>query len=185
MFFFLWCHKFYLIFILSRKLLLSRKRETIYTKSKHGFSLRISKLLSVGGTSLKWSKSIEKNSKRANEVSFALILATDLFLLKDFMVMSDCDLYVRRPWLCFLITVLFPLQEATLAVAAVEKKKRQIRGACVVSGTKSNNQFSRKSVQCNKLRPGRCMSILVWQMSFCLYDKYLNNMIGRFIIQFT
>lgn len=52
----------------SRKLLFSRKRDTIYTKSSRGFSLRISKLLSVGGSSLKWSKSIEKNSKRANEV---------------------------------------------------------------------------------------------------------------------
>lgn len=40
----------------------------IYTRSKHGFSLRMSKLLSVGGSSLKWSKSIERNSKRANEV---------------------------------------------------------------------------------------------------------------------
>ncbi|KAI3767594.1 hypothetical protein L2E82_17839 [Cichorium intybus] len=68
--------------LISRKLLLSRKRETIYTRSKHGFSLRMSKLLSVGGSSLKWSKSIEKNSKRANE-------------------------------------------EATLAVAAAEKKKRE------------------------------------------------------------
>ncbi|KAF5803894.1 hypothetical protein HanRHA438_Chr06g0285911 [Helianthus annuus] len=51
----------------SRKLLLSRKRETLYTRSNHGFSLRMSKLLNVGGPSLKWSKSIERNSKRTNE----------------------------------------------------------------------------------------------------------------------
>ncbi|XP_023770112.1 uncharacterized protein At1g21580 [Lactuca sativa] len=68
--------------LLSRKLLVSRKREMIYTRSKHGFSLRMSKLLSVGGSGLKWSKSIEKNSKQANE-------------------------------------------EATLAVAAAEKKRRE------------------------------------------------------------
>ncbi|KAL4583144.1 hypothetical protein LXL04_007709 [Taraxacum kok-saghyz] len=61
---------------------LIRKREMVYTRSKHGFSLRMSKLLSIGGSSLKWSKSIEKNSKRANE-------------------------------------------EATLAVAAAEKKRRE------------------------------------------------------------
>jgi len=59
----------YLPFFLSRKLLLLRKRNTEYTRSKHGFSLRKSKVLSVGGSSLKWSKSIEKHSKKANEVS--------------------------------------------------------------------------------------------------------------------
>lgn len=101
--------------LISRKLLLTRKRDTIYTRSKRGFSLRISKLLSVGGSSLKWSKSIEKNSKRANE-------------------------------------------EATLAVAAVQKKKRERTNApCAVLGTKSRNHFSSKSVHSSKLRPGRLM----------------------------
>ncbi|KAF2296680.1 hypothetical protein GH714_001148 [Hevea brasiliensis] len=52
---------------ISRKLLLSRKRDTVYTRSKHGFSLRKSKVLSVGGSSLKWSKSIERRSKKASE----------------------------------------------------------------------------------------------------------------------
>ncbi|KAM7266594.1 hypothetical protein ACFE04_004491 [Oxalis oulophora] len=51
----------------SWKLQLSRKRETIYTRSAHGFSLRKSRVLSIGGSNLKWSKSIEKNSKKANE----------------------------------------------------------------------------------------------------------------------
>ncbi|XP_016167014.1 uncharacterized protein LOC107609527 [Arachis ipaensis] len=59
-----------------------RKMDTVYTRSTRGFSLWKSKVLSVGGSSLKWSKSIEKNSKQANE-------------------------------------------EATLAVAAVERKKRE------------------------------------------------------------
>lgn len=53
----------------SKKLLLLRKRDTVYTRSTHGFSLWKSKVLGVGGSSLKWSKSIEKHSKQANEVS--------------------------------------------------------------------------------------------------------------------
>ncbi|KAK1432654.1 hypothetical protein QVD17_09552 [Tagetes erecta] len=86
---------------ISRKLLLSRKRETIYTRSKHGFSLRMSKLLSVGGSSLKWSKSIERNSKRTNE-------------------------------------------EATLAVAAADKKKREHHGtASATAEIKNRNNMSR------------------------------------------
>ncbi|CAK9160366.1 unnamed protein product [Ilex paraguariensis] len=89
---------------ISRKLLLSRKRDTIYTRSTHGFSLRRSKVLSVGGSSLKWSKSIERNSKKANE-------------------------------------------EATLAVAAAEKRKREQNGsACGIDETKSKSRGSRKSV---------------------------------------
>jgi hypothetical protein len=63
-------YKNFLIFF-SRKLLLLRKRNTVYTRSKHGFSLRKSKVLSFGGSSLKWSKSIERYSKKANEVSWA------------------------------------------------------------------------------------------------------------------
>lgn len=48
-----------------------RKRDTVYTRSTRGFSLWKSKVLGVGGSSLKWSKSIEKHSKKANEVSLA------------------------------------------------------------------------------------------------------------------
>ncbi|XP_059630634.1 uncharacterized protein LOC132273660 isoform X2 [Cornus florida] len=89
---------------ISRKLLLSRKRDTIYTRSMRGFSLRRLKVLSVDGTSLKWSKSIERNSRKANE-------------------------------------------EATLAVAAAEKKKREQNGAaCVLAGTKSRNHSSRERI---------------------------------------
>lgn len=53
--------------IIRRKLLLSKKRETIYTRSIHGLSLRRSKVLSVSGSSLKWSKSLEQRSKKAAE----------------------------------------------------------------------------------------------------------------------
>ncbi|PIN16487.1 hypothetical protein CDL12_10868 [Handroanthus impetiginosus] len=94
----------------SRKLLLSRKRGAIYTRSIHGYSLRMSKVLSVGGTSLKWSKSIERNSTKANE-------------------------------------------EATRAVAAAEKRKKEGKGA-VSTALKSRNHVSRKSVLSVKLRPG-------------------------------
>ena len=53
----------------SGKLLLSRNRDTVYTRSINGFSLRKSKVLSVCGSSLKWSKSMDRHSKKANEVS--------------------------------------------------------------------------------------------------------------------
>ncbi|XP_011027445.1 PREDICTED: uncharacterized protein LOC105127746 isoform X4 [Populus euphratica] len=86
-----------------RKLLLLRKRNTEYTRSKHGFSLRKSKVLSVGGSSLKWSKSIEKHSKKANE-------------------------------------------EATLAVAAAERKKREQRGAARVACPPKNRNISRERI---------------------------------------
>ncbi|XVE60266.1 hypothetical protein DITRI_Ditri05aG0115200 [Diplodiscus trichospermus] len=49
------------------KMLLLRKRSTVYTRSINGFSIRKSKVLSVGGSSLKWSKSIERRSRKANE----------------------------------------------------------------------------------------------------------------------
>ncbi|KAL6208335.1 hypothetical protein ACLB2K_019286 [Fragaria x ananassa] len=52
---------------ISKKLLLSRMRDTVYTRSTHGFSLRKYKVLSVGGSSLKWSKSSESRSKKVNE----------------------------------------------------------------------------------------------------------------------
>eukprot|EP00257_Ricinus_communis_P017037 XP_015575379.1 uncharacterized protein At1g21580 isoform X2 [Ricinus communis] len=97
---------------LIRKLLLLRKRDTVYTRSKHGYSLRKSKVLSVGGSSLKWSKSIERQSKKANE-------------------------------------------EATLAVAEAERKKRERFGASHVdTGTKNRNSSSRKAVHSLKLHPG-------------------------------
>ncbi|KAJ0026405.1 hypothetical protein Pint_08088 [Pistacia integerrima] len=89
---------------ISRKLLLLRKRDTVYTRSNHGFSLRKSKVLSVGGSNLKWSKSIENRSKKANE-------------------------------------------EATLAVAAVGRKKTEQNGAkSFASETKSRSHSSRERI---------------------------------------
>ncbi|GMI90843.1 hypothetical protein HRI_002753600 [Hibiscus trionum] len=85
---------------IGRKMLLLRKRNTVYTRSTNGFSIRKSKVLSVGGSSLKWSKSIEKNSRKANE-------------------------------------------EATLAVAEADRKKREQNGT--VSGT------GKKGHSCHKI----------------------------------
>ncbi|XP_073290068.1 uncharacterized protein [Primulina huaijiensis] len=62
---------------ISQKLLLSSKRGAIYTRSTHGYSLRISKVLSVCGRSLKWSKSIERNSKKANEEATRAVVAAE------------------------------------------------------------------------------------------------------------
>ncbi|KAH6832144.1 hypothetical protein C2S53_007704 [Perilla frutescens var. hirtella] len=87
---------------ISQKLLVSRKRGAVYTRSSHGYSLKMSKVLSVGGSSLKWSKSIEKNSKKANE-------------------------------------------EATRAVAAAEKRKKEETGA-VPLASKRRNHVSRERI---------------------------------------
>ncbi|KAI3984052.1 hypothetical protein MKX01_035179 [Papaver californicum] len=84
---------------INKKLLLSLKRDTVYTRSTGGFSLRRSKVLSIGGSNLKWSKSIEKRTKKVNE-------------------------------------------EATIAVAEVEKKKREQKVAFAVRRTKIRNQLS-------------------------------------------
>lgn len=54
--------------------MLSRKRDTVYVRSSHGFSLRKSKVVSVGGRSLKWSKSMERRTKKASEVSYFLFV---------------------------------------------------------------------------------------------------------------
>ncbi|GFQ01666.1 zinc finger CCCH domain-containing protein 7 [Phtheirospermum japonicum] len=61
--------------IASQTLLLSRKRGAIYTRSTHGYSLKMSKVLSVGGSSLKWSKSIERNLKKADEETTQAVAA--------------------------------------------------------------------------------------------------------------
>ena len=65
----------------SKKLLLLRKRDTVYIRSTHGLSLRKSKVLGVGGSSLKWSKSIEKHSKKANEVGLAFNILESLIFM--------------------------------------------------------------------------------------------------------
>lgn len=52
---------------LIRSLQFTRRRDTIYKVSNNGFSLQKTGVVSIGGASLKWSKSIEKHSKKANE----------------------------------------------------------------------------------------------------------------------
>lgn len=67
----IFCH-LSISFCLIRKLQISRKRDTLYTKSKNGFSIRKSRVLSIGGSNLKWSKSIERRSKKARKVKYSL-----------------------------------------------------------------------------------------------------------------
>ncbi|CAH8258442.1 unnamed protein product [Arabidopsis lyrata] len=55
--------------IASRKLRMMRKRHTIYTRSTNGCSLTKSKVLSIGGSHFKWSKSIERGSKKPEFLS--------------------------------------------------------------------------------------------------------------------
>uniref|UniRef100_A0A0D9WSF1 C3H1-type domain-containing protein n=1 Tax=Leersia perrieri TaxID=77586 RepID=A0A0D9WSF1_9ORYZ len=56
-----------------RKLLQTRKRDMIYTVSTDGFSLRKSGVLSVGGSSLKWSRSLEKCSQKVNKEAISAL----------------------------------------------------------------------------------------------------------------
>ncbi|KAF8118562.1 hypothetical protein N665_0004s0043 [Sinapis alba] len=51
----------------SHKFSMMKKRHTVYTRSTNEYSLRKSKILSIGGSCLKWSKSIERDSRKANE----------------------------------------------------------------------------------------------------------------------
>ncbi|KAK8916280.1 Zinc finger CCCH domain-containing protein 7 [Platanthera zijinensis] len=60
--------RFPLSFI-SQKLQCLRKRDTIYKVSTDGFTLRKAGVVSIGGSNLKWSKSIEKRSKKASEAT--------------------------------------------------------------------------------------------------------------------
>lgn len=111
-------------------MLLLRKRDTVYTRSTRGFSLWKSKVLGIGGSSLKWSKSIEKHSKKANE-------------------------------------------EATLAVAAVEKKKREKKDpACVGPQTKSRKNSFQSFCHINMQKPAFSFLLLLLKHHYaCLYKK--------------
>ncbi|KAM0933950.1 putative transcription factor C3H family [Dioscorea sansibarensis] len=81
--------------LISRRLQLTRRRNTVYTVSTDGFSIRKAGVISIGGSSLKWSKSIERQTKKASE-------------------------------------------EATLAVAEVERMKRERKRAAHLRPNKKN-----------------------------------------------
>ncbi|XP_072963552.1 uncharacterized protein [Typha angustifolia] len=105
--------------VVSQKLLLTRKRDMIYTVSSNGFSLRKAGVLSIGASSLKWSRSIERRSKKANE-------------------------------------------EATLAVAEVERKKKEKRKRM----SKKGNYIPRERIfrvgsARYKMDPSRCSLIKI------------------------
>ncbi|OAY65723.1 Zinc finger CCCH domain-containing protein 7 [Ananas comosus] len=53
--------------LISRNLLVARKRDMIYKRSTDGFSIRKAGVLGIGGSSLKWSRSIERRSKKVNK----------------------------------------------------------------------------------------------------------------------
>lgn len=106
-----------LLSLITTKLQFTRKRDTIYKVSSDGFSLRKAGVLSIGGSNLKWSRSIERRSKKANE-------------------------------------------EATLAVAEVERKKRERKGpASIHDGEKNGNSLLRKSTFGIQLQQGRQTAI--------------------------
>jgi hypothetical protein len=113
-----------------KKLLQLRKRDTLYTRSNRGFSLWKSKVLGVGGSSLKWSKSIEKHSKKANE-------------------------------------------EATLAVAAVERKKREKKDpARIGPQTKSRKNSFHEFLSYQNADDYLLFLLLLKHLYACLYkDK--------------
>ncbi|VAI93466.1 unnamed protein product [Triticum turgidum subsp. durum] len=106
-----------------RKLLQTKKRDMIYTVSTNGFSIRKSGVLSVGGSSLKWSRSLEKRSQKVNE-------------------------------------------EATLAVADVEKKRGEKRKRQYLHYTGRNDQYS-LSAAGNQLRNNNQASSVLRRSSTC------------------
>lgn len=61
--------------LMSKKLKRLLKRDTVYTKSLDGFSLRRSGVLSLGGSNLKWTKSLEQRSKEVNEEATMAVAA--------------------------------------------------------------------------------------------------------------
>ncbi|GLJ21499.1 hypothetical protein SUGI_0397310 [Cryptomeria japonica] len=63
--------------LIRKKLKRLQKRDTVYTKSLNGFSLHRSGVLSLGGSNLKWTKSIEKRSKQASEEITMAVAATE------------------------------------------------------------------------------------------------------------
>lgn len=96
-------------FSFSRKLLLLRKRDTVYTRSNHGFSLRKYKVLSVGGSSLKWSKSIENRSKKVNEVRLTHNSRSSYIFLKCVTFLSRVMVDCKWNFLCTCWTISFSL----------------------------------------------------------------------------
>ncbi|KAI5064710.1 hypothetical protein GOP47_0019405 [Adiantum capillus-veneris] len=56
-----------LLFLISKKLQRLRKVQPVYSRSAGGFSLHRSGVLSLSGSNLKWTKSIERRSKQASE----------------------------------------------------------------------------------------------------------------------
>ncbi|KAF0931353.1 hypothetical protein E2562_004493, partial [Oryza meyeriana var. granulata] len=121
-----------------RKLLQTRKRDMIYTVSTDGFSLRKSGVLSVGGSSLKWSRSLEKRSQMVNT-------------------------------------------EATLALAEVERKKREKQKRQSLHDKGRNDHQYTESVTDNQLRNNHQVSSDLRKTSTC--NEYVRVSKGNQLVR--
>ncbi|KAL9682214.1 hypothetical protein QQ045_014007 [Rhodiola kirilowii] len=63
--------------LMSRKLNVYRNQSALYKRSTHGLTLRKYKVLALGGCGLKWSKSIERRSKKASEDATRAVVAAE------------------------------------------------------------------------------------------------------------
>ncbi|KAH7302785.1 hypothetical protein KP509_23G086900 [Ceratopteris richardii] len=66
-----------LLFLISKKLQRLRKVQPVYSRSAGGFSLHRSGLFSLNGANLKWTKSIEKRSKKASKEATMAVAAVE------------------------------------------------------------------------------------------------------------
>ncbi|XP_024515733.1 uncharacterized protein LOC9641455 isoform X3 [Selaginella moellendorffii] len=66
-----------LLSLISEKLRVLRTSQPLYTRSANGFSLHRSGVRSVDGASLKWTKSLEKRSRQANQDATKAVAALE------------------------------------------------------------------------------------------------------------
>ena len=109
-----------------------RKTHTIYTRSTNGYSLRKSKVLSLGGSHLKWSNYIERDSRKANEVSIFTELSLACLAVSTTESGVNC--------LFFFLFV----QEATLTAAEFSKKESEKHSGQSTTRITSRNHLTRK-----------------------------------------
>lgn len=140
-FFTMWslCHSFIQLYFpsfCSKKLQHLRKVQPVYSRSGRGFSLHRSGLLGLSGANLKWSKSIERRSKQASEVSCAMLKKMcQIFNKPASSSFQNCSFQRLVKLLCLRFKlsdchhIVFLYQEATKAVAAVEKQQREKKEA--------------------------------------------------------
>ncbi|KAG6383030.1 hypothetical protein SASPL_157233 [Salvia splendens] len=125
----------------SQKLLVSRKRGAIYTKSSHLYSL-----------SLKWSKSIERSSRKANEEAIRAVAAAEKRKKEEkgaVHIASKSRNHVSRKWV--LNVKLRPDPKIRVRVLASEKVRWSLLTARLRLARKSKYcQFFTRFGKCNK-----------------------------------